>query len=120
MTEVEELANKYFDEECQHGYADNEEQLREDVVPAYIKGYETKFSALEKENKELKILISSLVYEINQIWDISEMNEDLRICAEKIDREVTLSQMAEDNRLVISALGFAVVPPKPKVYVKEI
>ena len=23
MTEVEELANKYFDEECQHSYADN-------------------------------------------------------------------------------------------------
>lgn len=40
MTEVEELANKYFDEECQHSYADNEEQLREDVVSAYIKGYE--------------------------------------------------------------------------------
>ena len=82
---------------------------------------------LEKENaelidevKKLKILISSLVYEINQIWDINEMNDDLRMCAEKIDREVQLSKMAEDNRMVISALGFAIVPPKPKLDVKEI
>ena len=73
MTEVEELANKYFDEECQHDYADNEEQLREDVVPAYIKGYEkgeadekfrtkqvvTKGMAeLIKENEKLKELLS--------------------------------------------------------------
>lgn len=70
--------------------------------------------------RELKILVSSLVYEINQIWDINEMNDDLRRCAEKIDREVQLSKMAEDNRMVISALGFAVVPPKPKVDVKEV
>lgn len=83
--------------------------------------------ALQKQNgeltdrvKELKILISSLVYEINQIWDINEMNDDLRICAEKIDREVQLSKMAEDNRIVISALGFAVVPPKQKLDVKEV
>ena len=120
MSEVEELANKYFDEECPHSYADNEEQLREDVVSAYIKGYEKKSSALEKENKELRVLISSLVYEINQIWDISEMNDDLRRCAEKIDREVQLSKMAEDNRMIISALGFAIVPPKPTLNVKEV
>lgn len=74
----------------------------------------------EKRIAELKILISSLVYEINQIWDINEMNDDLRRCAEKIDREVQLSKMSEDNRIVISALGFAVVPPKPKLDVKEI
>ena len=83
--------------------------------------------ALQKQNgeltdkvKELKILISSLVYEINQIWDINEMNDDLQRSAEKIDREVQLSKMAEDNRIVISALGFAIVPPKPKLDVKEI
>ena len=77
MTEVEELANKYFDEECQHSYADNEEQLREDVVPAYIKGYEkgeadeklrtrqvvTKDMAeLIKENEELKKNLRGIVY----------------------------------------------------------
>ena len=70
--------------------------------------------------KHLKLLVSSLVYEINQIWDINEMNDDLRMCAEKIDREVQLSKMAEDNRMVISALGFAIVPPKPKLDVKEV
>lgn len=83
--------------------------------------------ALQKQNGELtdevrklKILVSSLVYEINQIWDINEMNDDLRRCAEKIDREVQLSKMAEDDRMVISALGFAVVPLKPTVDVKKI
>jgi predicted RNase H-like nuclease (RuvC/YqgF family) len=86
-----------------------------------------RIAELEKENAEqkdevrkLKLLVSSLVYEINQIWDINEMNDDLRRCAEKIDREVQLSKMAEDNRMVISALGFAIVPPKPKLDVKEI
>jgi hypothetical protein len=72
------------------------------------------------EVRKLKILVSSLVYEINQIWDINEMNDDLRMCAEKIDREVQLSKMAEDDRMVISALGFAIVPPNPKLDVKEI
>lgn len=77
MSEVEELANKYFDEECQHSYADNEEQLREDVVPAYIKGYEkgeadeklrTKqavskdMTKLIKENEELKKNLRGIVY----------------------------------------------------------
>ena len=86
-----------------------------------------KYRQLQKENaeqkdevKKLKLLVSSLVYEINQIWDINEMNEDLRRCAEKIDREVQLSKMAEDDRMVISALGFAIVPPNPKLDVKEI
>jgi predicted RNase H-like nuclease (RuvC/YqgF family) len=85
-----------------------------------IEELEKKNTELIDEVKKLKILISSLVYEINQIWDINEMNDDLRMCAEKIDREVQLSKMAEDNRMVISALGFAIVPPKPKLNVKEI
>ena len=75
--------------------------------------------SLTDEVRKLKILVSSLVYEINQIWDINEMNDDLRRCAEKIDREVQLSKMTEDNRMVISALGFAIVPPKQKLDVKE-
>lgn len=75
---------------------------------------------LTDEVRKLKILVSSLVYEINQIWDINEMNDDLRRRAEKIDREVQLSKMAEDNRMVISALGFAIVPPKPKLDAEEV
>jgi hypothetical protein len=140
----EELAEEYFDKECLHSYADNEEELKEDVIAAFLAGAEPRekrIEELEKENRllgercnqllkdksdltdevrMLKILVSSLVYEINQIWDINEMNDDLRMCAEKIDREVQLSKMAEDNRMVISALGFAIVPPKPKLVVKEI
>lgn len=87
---------------------------------SYIAGATEKTKELQDEVRKLKILISSLVYEINQIWDINEMNDDLRVCAEKIDREVQLSKMAEDNRMVISALGFAIVPQKPKLDVKEI
>jgi predicted RNase H-like nuclease (RuvC/YqgF family) len=91
-----------------------------------LEGRDLKIKELEAENteltdevKKLKILVSSLVYEINQIWDINEMNDDLRRCVEKIDREVQLSKMAEEDRMVISALGFAIVPPKPKLDVKE-
>lgn len=43
---------------------------------------------LRKENAELKILVSSMLYEINALWDISEMNEDVRKHAEKIDSEM--------------------------------
>lgn len=85
-----------------------------------IRALQNQNGELTDEVIKLKILVSSLVYEINQIWDINEMNDDLRSCAEKIDREVQLSKMSDDNRMVISALGFALVPPKPKVDVKEI
>ena len=85
-----------------------------------LEGRDNEIRELKDEVKKLKLLVSSLVYEINQIWDINEMNDDLRMCAEKIDREVQLSKMAEDNRMVISALGFAIVPPKPKLDVKEV
>ena len=85
-----------------------------------LEGRDNEIRELKDEVKKLKILVSSLVYEINQIWDIDEMNDDLRRCAEKIDREVQVSKMAEDNRIVISALGFAIVPPNPKLDVKEI
>jgi chromosome segregation ATPase len=85
-----------------------------------LEGRDNEIRELKDEVRKLKLLVSSLVYEINQIWDINEMNDDLRVCAEKIDREVQLSKMAEDNRMVISALGFAIVPPKPKLDVKEV
>lgn len=134
--ELEKEADEYATENdiCACG---DEYWSYNDIKQAYLAGAEPRekqiqidaeqIRALQKQNgeltdkvKELKILISSLVYEINQIWDINEMNDDLRRCAEKIDREVQLSKMAEDNRIVISALGFAIVPPKPKLDVKEI
>ena len=107
MTE-EEKAEEYANKAHTHAILQWEK-----IKQAYLDGLHEGQKQSEIEVKELKILISSLVYEINQIWDINEMNDDLRECAEKIEREVTLSKMADDNRLVISALGFAIVPPKP-------
>lgn len=34
----EEMAEEYFDEECPHSYADNREQLEEDVVNGFLAG----------------------------------------------------------------------------------
>jgi predicted RNase H-like nuclease (RuvC/YqgF family) len=134
--ELEKEAEEYFKSIC-GDYNEEYERTGKrhyfvgfDIKNAYLAGAEPRekrIAELEKENTELKdevrklkLLVSSLVYEINQIWDINEMDDDLRRCAEKIDREVQLSKMAEDNRMVISALGFAIVPPKPKLYVKEV
>lgn len=120
---VRKMTDKEFD------YCEEMEKLKQDVaerngkiqlLSQHILDLQKDKGKLIDENRELKILISSLVYEINQIWDINEMNDDLRRCAEKIDREVQLSKMAEDNRMVISALGFAIVPPNPKLDVKGI
>jgi len=102
-----------------YGYV-NKDMCYKPYTEGYIDGATESTKELKDEVRKLKLLVSSLVYEINQIWDINEMNDDLRMCAEKIDREVQLSKMAEDNRMVISALGFAIVPPKPKLNVKEI
>lgn len=138
MTESEKDAERVAMQMHRHRMAKHENLCYEDVKTAYIKGCEDtrakskkqrnkRIDELQKKNEELKdevrklkLLVSSLVYEINQIWDINEMNDDLRRCAEKIDREVQLSKMAEDNRMVINALGFAIVPPKPKLDVKEV
>ena len=100
-------------------YAEPREKQIE-IDAEQIRALQKQNGELTDEVRKLKILVSSLVYEINQIWDINEMNDDLRRCAEKIDREVQLSKMAEDNRMVISALGFAIVPPNPKLDVKEV
>ena len=121
---VRKMTDKEFDycEEMEKRKHDDKlKELREvQLLSHHILDLQKDKGKLIDENRELKILISSLVYEINQIWDINEMNDDLRRCAEKIDREVQLSKMAEDNRMVISVLGFAIVPPNPKLDVKEI
>lgn len=36
----EELAEEYFENKCLHSYADTEEELKEDVVPAFLAGLE--------------------------------------------------------------------------------
>ena len=38
--EIEVKADEYFETVCLHSYADTEEQLKEDVVPAFKKGAE--------------------------------------------------------------------------------
>lgn len=119
--------SKEFLKDLQYYLFQNKRSPKIDKLSVLLDNDEKRIEYLEKENAELKdevrklkLLVSSLVYEINQIWDINEMNDDLRMCAEKIDREVQLSKMAEDDRMVISALGFAIVPPKPKLDVKEV
>ena len=115
---VDLLRKKAYRDGMVDGAEPREKQIQIDAEQ--IRALQKQNGELNDEVRKLKILVSSLVYEINQIWDINEMNDDLRRCAEKIDREVQLSKMAEDNRMVISALGFAIVPPKPKLYVKEV
>ena len=119
--------SKEFLKDLQYYLFQNKRSPKIDKLSVLLDNDEKRIEYLEKENAELKdevrklkLLVSSLVYEINQIWDINEMNDDLRMCAEKIDREVQLSKMAEDDRMVISALGFVIVPPKPKLDVKEV
>lgn len=68
MTEVEELANKYFEEQCEHTYADTLEELKEDVVTAFLQGYakgetDEKFrtkQVVTKDMAELKTLIEKM------------------------------------------------------------
>lgn len=68
MSEVEELANKYFEEQCEHTYADTLEELREDVVAAFLQGYakgetDEKFrtkQVVTKDMAELKAQIEKM------------------------------------------------------------
>ena len=48
----EEMAEEYFDKECLHSYADNEEQLREDIIAAFLAGL--KAGRPQKENRKVK------------------------------------------------------------------
>ncbi len=41
----------------------------------------------DEENRKLKLLVKALLYEINQIWDINEMDPDVREAAEQIEKE---------------------------------
>jgi len=53
----EKEAEEYFETECLHRHADTEEQLKEDVVPAFQKGAEFGYNKakeeLEKDNNRL-------------------------------------------------------------------
>ena len=97
MSEVEELANKYFEEQCEHTYADTVEQLKEDVVTAFLQGYakgetDEKFRTkqvvtknmaelikenekLKKENAELDCKIENVRYYLDHEIPHELMNE---------------------------------------------
>jgi hypothetical protein len=51
-----------------------------DIDRAYLAGAKE----LQKENVRLKFLICVLVDEINALWDINEIDEDVRKCVEEI------------------------------------
>jgi hypothetical protein len=48
----EKEAEVYFETVCLHSYADTEEQLKEDVVPAFQKGAEYGYNKAKKEMQE--------------------------------------------------------------------
>jgi hypothetical protein len=64
-----ELANKYFDEECKHSYADNEEQLKEDVISAFLKGLEIGKEEWHRSENELPEDTSKLYLVRFYSWD---------------------------------------------------
>ena len=47
----EKEAEEYFETECLHSYADTEEQLKEDVVPAFQKGATFGYNKAKEEGK---------------------------------------------------------------------
>ena len=56
----EKEAEEYFETECLHSYADTEEQLKEDVVPAFQKGAEFGYNkAKEEYATELKEVVET-------------------------------------------------------------
>ena len=61
----EEMAEEYFDNECPHSYADNSEQLKEDVVQAFLAGLKAgrpQWHDLRKDNNDLpKDTVSVLI-----------------------------------------------------------
>ena len=48
--EIEVKADEYFETVCLHSYADTEEQLKEDVVPAFQKGAEFGYNKANEWN----------------------------------------------------------------------
>ena len=57
---------------------------------------QTQIESLEEENNKLKILVASIAYEISQLWNENEMNEDLRNSMNKVADEVDL--LENNNR----------------------
>ena len=55
----EKEAEEYFENECMHSYADTEEQLKEDVVPAFQKGAEFGYNKAKEEMQEQGLALQS-------------------------------------------------------------
>ena len=74
----EEMAETYFESECLHSYADTEEELKEDVVTAFLAGLKAGRPQWHKvANGDLpKIGSSCLVYLANDFVIIARLRED--------------------------------------------
>ena len=55
----EKEAEEYFETVCLHSYADTEEQLKEDVVPAFQKGAEFGYNKAKEEMQEQGLALQS-------------------------------------------------------------
>lgn len=56
MGTIEDKGNRYYDDVCPHSYADTSEQLREDVVAAYVQSHkdsEKEILDLQEKNQRL-------------------------------------------------------------------
>ena len=114
MTEAENLANEYFDNQCEHSYADTIEQLREDVVSAWLNGYakgetDEKFrtkqivtkteASLLSENKKLTKANNTLIKDVfNANERISKLkSENIQL---KIENEELKERLVDEESLV--------------------
>ena len=72
----EEMAEEYFDNECLHSYADNSEQLKEDVVPAFLAGLKARLQwhDLRKDPNDLPPkIVSNHNFSIEVLSDRGEI-----------------------------------------------
>lgn len=88
MTKVEELGHQYFNEVCEHSYADTIEQLREDVVSAYVHGYAKRETEEQFKNEQLikakEIIRNLLRVTYGEGWNYSL---DVKVKAEQFLKE---------------------------------
>ena len=87
---VEQKAEEYFETECPHSYADTEEQLKEDVVEAFQKGYHecekdhewhyTEDGDFPKHDHEVLCILwggtKEVGYYKNEIWYFEDFTAD--------------------------------------------
>ena len=107
MTDIE-LAEKYFDEECPHSYADNREQLEEDVVQGFLAGLKAGRpqwhkvpNDLPKENKVYFVAIKdnglAIAYFNGLNWETKYNLGDFGHCVETVIAWCEIPQFKESE-----------------------